>query len=82
MAKHPHVTVGMPKVAWHTPGMDFMDTSFNGTVNVSVSKVYRRAYYAAISYTDYNVGALLDTLDSLQVANKTIVSFFGDHGTH
>ena len=32
---------------------------FNGTVNMSRLATWRRAYYAAISYTDYNIGVLL-----------------------
>jgi arylsulfatase A-like enzyme len=39
-------------------------------------------YYAAISYTDANVGALLQALDSLGLAKNTIVVLWGDHGWH
>ena len=44
------------------------------------SRQYRRAYYAAISYQDYNIGQIVGELDHLGAANTTIVITFGDHG--
>ena len=54
----------MPMVAWHwpmdveginsvacDPGTGFGCIPFNGTSNVTRSKIYRRSYYASISYT-------------------------------
>ena len=39
-------------------------------------------YFAAISYTDANVGRLLKALDSLGLRENTIVVLWGDHGWH
>ncbi len=39
-------------------------------------------YYAAISYTDAQVGILLNTLDSLGTLENTIIVLWGDHGWH
>ena len=41
-----------------------------------------QAYYAAISFLDANVGRVLDGLDRLGLADKTIVVFASDHGYH
>jgi uncharacterized sulfatase len=40
----------------------------------------RRAYYASVSSVDRNVGRLLDRLESLRLAQQTIVIFTSDHG--
>jgi arylsulfatase A-like enzyme len=37
-------------------------------------------YYACVSYTDAQVGKLLDQLDRLGIADNTIVVLWGDHG--
>jgi len=39
-------------------------------------------YYAATSYTDAQIGILLNTLDSLGLSNNTIIVLWGDHGWH
>jgi len=39
-------------------------------------------YYAAISYTDAQVGILLNTLDELGLTKNTIIVLWGDHGWH
>jgi len=41
-----------------------------------------RAYYACVSFMDAQVGRVLDKLESLGLADRTIVVLFGDHGYH
>ncbi|KAH8435260.1 putative choline sulfatase [Aspergillus melleus] len=43
-------------------------------------KAARRAYYAACTYVDTNVGKLLKVLDNTGLRDDTIVVFTGDHG--
>ena len=43
---------------------------------------FLRAYYAGVSFTDAQVGRLLDTLDRLDLWKSTLVIFMGDHGYH
>ena len=48
------------------------------TCNQTRSRIYRRGYYASVAYTDYNIGMLVDTLDTLAIAKDTIVVVFGE----
>jgi len=45
------------------------------------AREYRHDYYAAISWMDYNLGKVLDALNSHPtVANETVIIFHADHG--
>merc|ERR1712194_313780 len=57
-----------------------MNIKFNGTCNQTRARVFRRGYYAAVSYTDYSIGMVLDALENLGLADDTAVLVFGDHG--
>ena len=45
-----------------------------------LARQLKHGYYAAISYTDAQVGKLLDELDRLDLRKNTIVILWGDHG--
>ncbi|MEY4395136.1 MAG: hypothetical protein RL595_2385, partial [Planctomycetota bacterium] len=46
----------------------------------SFARKLRHGYYACISYTDAQVGRLLDALEKEGLADNTIVVLWGDHG--
>jgi hypothetical protein len=82
VAKHLYAPVGMPDVAWHYPAdvRELGINEFNGTCNLTRSRVFRRGYYASVAYTDYNIGKVVDELEALGLAEETAVLVFGDHG--
>lgn len=57
--------VGMPKA---------------GPLSDAQARQMIHGYYAAVSFTDAQVGRLLEELDKLNLREKTIVILWGDHG--
>jgi iduronate 2-sulfatase len=45
-----------------------------------LAKTLRHGYYACVSYTDAQVGRLLDALEKEGLAEKTVIVLWGDHG--
>ncbi|MEZ6138976.1 MAG: sulfatase [Zavarzinella sp.] len=41
-----------------------------------------QAYYASVSFVDAQIGFVLDALDKAQLAEKTIIVLWSDHGYH
>ena len=64
-----------PAIASTNPYPDF-------GVNEAETSEARRAYHATISFVDAQVGKVLDSLDRLGLADRTIVVFWSDHGYH
>lgn len=53
-----------------------------GPVPDDMQRTLIHAYHAAVSYVDAQLGRVLDELDRLGLADKTIVVLWGDHGWH
>ncbi len=54
----------------------------SGPVPEDQQRTLIHGYYAATSYTDTQIGRVLDALDSLQLDKNTIIVLWGDHGWH
>ena len=51
-------------------------------LKIEKQKELIHGYYAAVSYTDAQVGILLNTLEELGILKNTIIVLWGDHGWH
>jgi iduronate 2-sulfatase len=82
-----------PEIAYHTaaelyaysdipPLASFSDQKVGLDLPLEKQKELIHGYYAATSYTDAQVGTLLNTLDSLGLLKNTIIILWGDHGWH
>ena len=59
------------------------DASMHGDnckINGLEAQTLRRAYYACVSYTDAQIGRVLDTLKELKLSDNAIIVFWADHG--
>ncbi len=54
------------------------------TASMSTEQIQnlRHGYYACISYVDSLLGRLLDRLETLEIADNTVICLWGDHGFH
>jgi iduronate 2-sulfatase len=84
-----YAPINMPPIAWRSYGElrgygDIAKLNSSGAINSTlppgVVKALRRAYYASVSFTDSLIGQVLRELETLGLADNTIVSFWGDHG--
>lgn len=82
-----------PDLAYHTSAelyaysdipeiSSFSDQKVGLDLPIDKQKELIHGYYAATSYTDAQVGILLNTLDSLGLSKNTIIVLWGDHGWH
>jgi iduronate 2-sulfatase len=81
LAKHKLAPVGTPALAYIDnawPSMIHMDRST--ALPDHIAELGRWGYYAASSFTDYNIGTLLRGLEDLRLDKTTVVALIGDHG--
>ncbi len=71
-----------PAEAFHNFGelRNYADVPKKGPVSDEMAKELIHGYYACVSYVDAQVGKVLDELESLGLAENTIVILWGDHG--
>lgn len=79
----PHLALQVPDADVQAYASAFAETPYRGEHGYTPHRTPRAAYAAMITHLDRDVGALLDLLDELGLANDTIVVFTSDNGaTH
>ncbi len=75
-------TRGAPEQAYpdHLELAGYKDMPKDERLSLEQARQMRHGYYACISYTDTQVGKLLDALQQLKLDSNTIVVLLGDHG--
>ncbi len=76
-APRPTVPEGFPKAAIRPKNADLF---IGRNAGEEEAREMIRAYHAAMAWADWNAGRVLDELDRLGLAEKTIVVFWSDHG--
>ncbi len=82
-AENPSAPEGAPKYALtHSEELRSYVGIPAGALSTELQIELLHGYYAAVSYVDAQVGRVLDELERRNLANKTIVVLWGDHGWH
>ncbi|PYS47025.1 MAG: sulfatase [Acidobacteria bacterium] len=76
---HPEAPPGFPELSIPRRNADLF---IGRDASPQEAREMIRAYYASTSFVDEQVGRVLDTLDRLNLRDKTIIVFWGDHGYH
>ena len=71
-----------PSVEFNQYQLGEEKTSLQKPVSDAYARKLRHAYYASVSYTDAQVGKVLDELKELGLAENTIIVLWSDHGWH
>ena len=77
-----HLPQGAPEFAGHTNGElhNYPGVPEGEPIPAEFAKQLRHGYYACISYTDAQIGRLLDALDKEGLRENTVIVLWGDHG--
>jgi len=81
-ASNPDRPENAPDAALHNFGelRNYAGIPPEGALSESMAKLMVHGYYACTSYTDAQIGKLLDALEEMNLADNTIVVLWGDHG--
>ncbi|MFW6259575.1 MAG: sulfatase [Tangfeifania sp.] len=75
---------GAPDQCMHNFGelRNYTDVPDQGPMEEDFMRKLIHGYYACVSYTDAQIGKVLDKLEDLGMTENTIVILWGDHGWH
>jgi iduronate 2-sulfatase len=83
---YPHESIALPSVVAgdlaDVPEIAITRNRKNDALTDTEKRRAIAAYYACTTFVDAQIGLILDALDRLELADDTIVVFFGDHGFH
>jgi len=81
-ATNPFPPENVPKIALSDWGelRAYEDIPKLGSLSEEQTKKLKHGYYACVSYTDAQIGRLLDELDRQGLRENTIIILWGDHG--
>ncbi len=88
LSPNPYIPENVNKASLHNSGefngykLGDEEASLEGPVSDEYARKLRHAYFAAVSYSDAQVGKLLSELDKLGLSENTVVVVWGDHGWH
>ena len=77
-----HLPKGAPEFAGHNNSElhNYPGVPKENPIPADFAKQLRHGYYACISYTDAQIGKVLDALEKEGLADNTIIVLWGDHG--
>lgn len=77
-----HLPQGCPEFAGHDNGElhAYPGVPKGNPLPDAFAKQLRHGYYACVSYTDSQIGRVLDALEAAGLSDNTIVVLWGDHG--
>jgi iduronate 2-sulfatase len=72
--------------AWALPPMQdfngYADVPSTGRLPDALLRRLTHGYYASVAFVDAQIGRIIAELERLQLAENTIIVFWGDHGFH
>lgn len=82
LADNPFLPADCPSYAPSNWGelRNYVGIPKDGPLSDDLARTLIHAYFACVSYTDAQIGRLLDELDRLDLRKNTIVILWGDHG--
>ena len=84
LAKHRTDPAGAPPYAGKKGGeiVNYAPLTRENLAEEKLERTLIHGYYAATSFTDAQIGRVIDELDRLDLAKNTLIVLWGDHGWH